>query len=91
MDIPAIINSMTLEEKAGLCSGMDNWCTKPVERLRIPSIRMSDGPHGLRKEDEANKKPGNIFAKSMPAVCYPAACATAASFDPELCVKRAKH
>ncbi|GAE89725.1 beta-glucosidase [Acetivibrio straminisolvens JCM 21531] len=45
-DIKKIIKQMTLEEKAGLCSGLDAWRTKPVERLGIPSIMMTDGPMG---------------------------------------------
>lgn len=49
-NIQEIIAQMTLEEKAGLCSGLDFWQTKAVERLGIPSIMMTDGPHGLRKQ-----------------------------------------
>ncbi|MBR5110384.1 MAG: glycoside hydrolase family 3 C-terminal domain-containing protein [Clostridia bacterium] len=73
---------MTLEEKAGLCSGLDFWHTKPVERLGIPATMVSDGPHGLRKQDEEGDHLG--INDSIKAVCYPAACATAASFDKEL-------
>lgn len=40
---------MTLEEKASLCSGKDMWKTKAIERMGIPSIVMTDGPHGVRK------------------------------------------
>ena len=73
---------MTLEEKAGLCSGLDFWHTKPVERLGIPTTMVSDGPHGLRKQDEEGDHLG--INDSIKAVCFPAACATAASFDKEL-------
>ncbi|MBR3107866.1 MAG: glycoside hydrolase family 3 C-terminal domain-containing protein [Clostridia bacterium] len=73
---------MTLEEKAGLCSGLDFWHTKPVERLGIPATMVSDGPHGLRKQDEEGDHLG--INDSIKAVCFPAACATAASFDKEL-------
>ena len=48
MEIKKLILEMTLEEKASLLSGLDFWHTKPVERLGIPSIMVSDGPHGLR-------------------------------------------
>ena len=79
MDIPRLIGEMTLEEKAGLCSGSDFWHTKAVERLGVPAVMMSDGPHGLRKQDEASDHLG--VNDSIEAVCFPAACATAASFD----------
>lgn len=82
MDIKKLIAQMTLEEKAGLCSGGDFWHTKAVERLGIPSTMMSDGPHGLRKQDEEADHLG--INDSIKAVCFPAACATAASFDKTL-------
>lgn len=75
-EIIKIVNQLTLEEKAGLCSGMDAWQTKGVERLNIPSIRMSDGPHGLRVVEENNMTGGSEIA-----VCFPSGCASAASFD----------
>ena len=73
---------MTLEEKCSLLSGLDFWHTKPVERLGIPSVMVSDGPHGLRKQDDRGDHLG--VNDSIPAVCFPAACATAASFDRDL-------
>lgn len=82
MDIKELISKMTLEEKAGLCSGLDFWHTKPVERLGVPSVMVSDGPHGLRKQDTAGDHLG--INDSIKAVCMPAACATAASFDRDL-------
>lgn len=82
MDVKTLVSQMTLEEKAGLCSGLDFWHTKPVERLGVPSMMMSDGPHGLRKQDQQADHLG--INDSIEAVCMPAACATAASFDREL-------
>jgi len=79
-NIKDLIKQMTLEEKAGLCSGLDAWRTKPVERLNIPSIMVSDGPHGLRKQDDS----GNSSNDSIPAVCFPTACAYSCSFDRDL-------
>ena len=76
-DIKSLIAQMTLEEKASLCSGLDNWHTKPIERLGIPSIRMSDGPHGLRKEVPNQRN-------SVPSTCFPTAVTTASSWDREL-------
>jgi len=81
-NIKAIIREMTLEEKAGMCSGADFWHTKAVERLGIPAVMVSDGPHGLRKQsDEADHLGIN---ESIQAVCFPAGCGTAASFNREL-------
>lgn len=82
MDITKILAEMTLEEKAGLCSGGDFWHTKGVPRLGIPPMMMSDGPHGLRKQEEAGDHMG--VNDSIEAVCFPAGCATAASFDCDL-------
>ena len=82
MDIQKLISQMTLEEKAGLCSGDDFWHTKAVERLGIPRTMVSDGPHGLRKQDEAADHLG--INDSIKAVCFPTASATAASFDPDM-------
>ncbi|HHV30036.1 MAG TPA: glycosyl hydrolase [Clostridium sp.] len=84
-DIKKIIKQMTLEEKAGLCSGLDAWCTKPVERLGIPSIMMTDGPHGLRKQrEDADMVDIN---NSIPATCFPSAAGLACSWDRELLEK----
>ena len=82
MDVKNLVSQMTLEEKAGLCSGLDFWHTKSVERLGIPSVMVSDGPHGLRKQDQKADHLG--VNDSIEAVCMPAACATAASFDRDL-------
>lgn len=77
-----MISQMTLEEKASLCSGLDFWHTKGIERLGIPSEMVSDGPHGLRKQDQAADHLG--INDSIQAVCFPAGCATASSFDRDL-------
>ena len=77
--IAELIAQMTLEEKAGLCSGADFWHTKAVGRLNVPSMMVSDGPHGLRTQQE-----GGGVNDSIQAVCFPAGCAAAASFDTEL-------
>lgn len=85
MNIKEIISNLTLEEKAGLCSGGDFWHTKAVERLGVPAMMMSDGPHGLRKQDETADNMG--INESIKAVCFPAGCAAASSFDTELIEK----
>ncbi len=83
--IRQLIAQMTLEEKAGLLSGEDFWHTKGVERLGVPKSMVSDGPHGLRKQDEQADHLG--INDSIKAVCFPAASATAASFDPDMIEK----
>ena len=83
MDIQKIISEMTLEEKALLVSGHDMWTTDAIDRVGIPSIFMSDGPHGLRKQ-ENNQNNETSINDSIDAVCFPTACATASSFDRDL-------
>lgn len=83
--IKHLISKMTLEEKAGLCSGADTWRLKASERLGIPSVMVSDGPHGLRKQEGRTDHLG--LNESVKAVCFPAACALASSFDTALAGK----
>lgn len=76
-----LINKMTLEEKVGLCSGKDGWYLKGVERLGIPEVMLTDGPHGLRKLNPEGKF---SIENSIPATCFPPAVTSACSWDPEL-------
>ena len=78
--IKDLLSKLTLEEKAGLCSGKDFWRTKPVERLNIPSVMVSDGPSGLRTQVDNGFNEND----SRTAVSFPSGCATASSFDREL-------
>ena len=73
---------MTTEEKASLLSGANFWNTKPIERLNIPSIMMTDGPHGLRKQGGKADHLG--LNDSVPATCYPTAAGLACSWDEAL-------
>ena len=75
-------SDLTLEEKASLTSGADFWTTKAVERAGIPSIMMTDGPHGLRKQAGGTDHLG--LASSVPATCFPPAVGIGSSWDPEL-------
>ncbi len=84
-EIKDLVSKMTLEEKAGMCSGADFWHLKGVERLGIPSVMVTDGPHGLRKQDGEGDHLG--INKGKKAVCFPAGCATASSFDRTLIQK----
>ena len=76
-----LLNKMTLEEKVGLCSGKDGWYLKGIERLGIPEVMLTDGPHGLRK---ANPEGKFSLENSVPATCFPSAAASACSWNPEL-------
>jgi len=80
--IQQLIQELTLEEKAGLCSGLNFWYTQPVERVGIPSIMVTDGPHGLRKQQNGADHLG-LF-DSVPATCFPSAAGLAGSWDRDL-------
>ncbi|MBM7661824.1 beta-glucosidase [Bacillus mesophilus] len=77
-----LIKQMTLEEKASLMSGQNFWNTKAIERHGIPSIMLTDGPHGLRKQGGKADHLG--LNKSLPATCYPTAATLANSWDKSL-------
>ncbi len=80
MKIQEILKKITIEEKAALLAGVDFMFTNPVPRLGIPSIRMSDGPHGLRVQSEGGD---NGVAGSEPATAFPTAVSTASSWNPD--------
>lgn len=84
-ELEQICAQMTLEEKASLCSGGDFWHTKAIERLSVPAMMVSDGPHGLRKQKDEGDHLG--VNDSIVAVCYPTGCASASSFDRKLLEK----
>lgn len=81
-ELQNLISQMTLEEKAGLCSGLDFWNTKGIERLGIPSVMVTDGPHGLRKQQGDADHLG--LNNSVPATCFPSAAGLASSWDRDL-------
>ena len=81
-DVGALLGELTLEEKASLVSGSGFWWTRRIERLGIPSIMVSDGPHGLRKQADRNDHVG--LGSSVPATCFPTASALASSWDRDL-------
>ncbi|MDQ0972462.1 beta-glucosidase [Neobacillus niacini] len=84
-DIKQIISQMTLEEKASLCSGLDFWHLKGIERLGIPSIMVTDGPHGLRKQAQGADHLG--IYNSVPSTCFPSAAGMASSWNRDLIQK----
>lgn len=79
----SILESLTLEEKASLCSGMTNWLTQEIERVGVPSVWVSDGPSGLRKE-KVKQNGTNVMGESEPSTCFPGAATLACSWDPQL-------
>ena len=80
MDIKQLMGQLTVEEKAALVSGTDFMYTNPVPRLKIPALRMSDGPHGLRVQTEGGD---NGVTGSLPATAFPTAATVAGSWNPE--------
>ena len=82
MKYEKIIKQMTLEEKARLTSGKSFWESVDIERLGIPSIKMSDGPHGIRKQAGDADHLG--LNKSVPATCFPTAASMANTWNPAL-------
>jgi beta-glucosidase len=83
LDIDALVAQLTIEEKASLCLGSDFWHTAEIERLGIPKLMVSDGPHGLRAQlDEADHVG---IGGSVPATCFPPAAGIASSWNPDLC------
>ena len=77
-----LVSQMTIEEKASLMSGLNFWYLKSIERLGLPSIMVTDGPHGLRKQSDQADHLG--INRSVPAVCFPTSAATACSFDRDM-------
>ena len=82
LDIDALLSELTLAEKASLTSGSSFWYTAPVERLGIPRIMVSDGPHGLRAQPGEGDHVG--LGGSLPATCFPTASAVASAWNPDL-------
>jgi len=93
LDIPALLSpsnhpatthegtegGLTLEEKAALLDGADFWRTQGIERLGIPSVMVTDGPHGLRKQAGESDHIG--LNDSVPATCFPPAAGLASTWD----------
>jgi beta-glucosidase len=82
LDIEALLQQLTLAEKASLTSGSGFWYTVAIERLGIPKIMVSDGPHGLRAQPGEGDHLG--LGDSLPATCFPTASAIASAWNPEL-------
>ena len=79
-ELQSIIASMTLEEKAALCTGASAWTTTPVERLGVPEMTVADGPHGVRRVPDVQ----SMSHQALPATCFPTASCSASTWDVEL-------
>ena len=79
-NIQSIVAQMTLQEKAALCTGASSWTTTAVERLGVPEMIVSDGPHGVRRVADVNA----LAIESLPATCFPTASCLASTWDVEL-------
>ncbi len=85
INVNEIMNNLTLEEKVCLLSGHKSWHTNKVTRVGLPSIFLTDGPHGLRKKKEGDKVAG--LGQTELSTCFPAACTTGTSWNKELLYK----
>ena len=74
------LSALTLEEKAALCTGETAWTTAPVERIGLPSIRVADGPHGVRRTPDSS----TMAFGAHDATCFPTAACLAATWNVDL-------
>ena len=84
-EIQSLLEKLTLDDKAKLCSGSDFWHLHGIDHLDLPSIMVTDGPHGLRKQPEEADHIG--LAESVPATCFPTASGLAATWNIDLIKK----
>ncbi len=85
MNAKEIIQKLTIEEKCALLGGKNEWMSRNIDRLGVPSVVFSDGPHGLRKQGETGDHLG--LGGSLPATCFPTAATVASSWDEDLAEK----
>jgi beta-glucosidase len=79
-DIQSLIDRMTLEEKAALCTGTSNWTTLSIPRLGIPHLLVADGPNGVRRIQDVNAP----IHRGLPATCFPTSSCMASTWDTDL-------
>ena len=73
-NIDQIINKLTLKEKISLLSGFNSWYTNKIEEKNVPSIKMSDGPNGVRGDSNSGKS----------SACFPCAISIGSTWDLKL-------
>ena len=76
-----LLEQLSLEEKIKILSGCDAWCTNDVERLNIPSLKMSDGPNGVRGDGKSGES----------SACFPCAISVGSTWNLELVKKLGKE
>ncbi len=79
-----IVKKMTLEQKAEFVSGLNYWYLQSAPELGLPKIMMTDGPHGLRKQNTEKRPDGIGLGNSVPSTCFPAAVTSSCSWDEDL-------
>ncbi|MDD6620274.1 MAG: glycoside hydrolase family 3 C-terminal domain-containing protein, partial [Eubacteriales bacterium] len=85
MKHPEIVKKMSLEQKAAFVSGYDYWHLEEAPELGLPKIMITDGPHGLRKQNTEKKTSDGIgLGNSVPATCFPPAATSSCSWDEDL-------
>src|SRR5437763_15551426 len=75
-NVEDLLRQMTLPEKVSMLAGTNTWYTVPVERLGIPSLKMTDGPNGARG--------AGGFTSDVKAACFPAEISLASTWDIDL-------
>lgn len=89
MGVREEIEKLDIEVKAGLLTGKGFWRTKACKELSLPSVKLADGPHGMRVQ---NRRPSHLgMGTSLPATCYPTASAVACSFNLQMCEELGKR
>ncbi len=84
-----LVDILTVEQKVRLMSGKDTWTTVAYEEVGVPSLFLSDGPHGLRKQAGASDHLG--LNESIKSTCYPTAATIANSWDLKLIRSMGEH
>ncbi len=79
-DVLSVLAQMTVEEKASLCTGASAWRTVPIDRLKVPSMTVADGPHGVRRCTDVD----SLVCPSFQATCFPTASCLASTWDRDL-------
>lgn len=79
----ATADALTTDERVLLTTGADYWSTAAVPRAKLRAVRLADGPHGLRVQDDDN--PDHLgLGRSLAATCFPPAVTLASSWDRDL-------